>query len=52
MKRFFGGVLALLLAVQAEAEVKLPAVLGSEFLGRGFAPQPRARNHFVEWPHV
>ena len=32
MKRFFGGALALLLAVQAEAEVKLPAVLGSNMV--------------------
>ena len=32
MKRFFWGALALLLAVQAEAEVKLPAVLGSNMV--------------------
>ena len=32
MKRFFWGALALLLAVQAEAEVKLPAVWGSNMV--------------------
>ena len=55
MKRLFSVVLALLLAVQLPARVKLPAVLGSNMvlqLGRSIATQPGAGHRLMGRPHA